>query len=59
MTYAILNVSYSVEKNKVYEGKLGIIGLTSPLRSLSNLVYFGGKQLMVMSLFFFEEVVLF
>jgi len=52
VTYAVLNVSYGVQKSKLYEGMLGIIGLTTPLLSLSNLVYFGGKQLKVMSLFF-------
>jgi len=51
VTYAVLNVSYGVQKNKLCEGKLGIIGLTTPLLSLSNLVYFGGKLLKVMSLF--------
>jgi len=52
VTSAVLSVSYGVQRNKVYEGKLGIIGLTTPLLSLSDLVYFGGKWLKVMSLFF-------
>jgi hypothetical protein len=49
VTSAVLSVSYGAQKDKVYVGKLGIIGLTTHLLSLSGLVYFGGKQLKIPS----------
>jgi hypothetical protein len=56
VTSAVLCVSYGAQTDKVYVGKLGIIGLTIHLLSLSGLVFFGGKQLKVPSLLV-EEVV--
>ena len=44
VTSAVQSVSYGAPKDKVYVGKLSIIGLTTRLLSLSGLVYFGGKQ---------------
>ena len=56
MTSAVLSVSYGAQEGKVYVGKLGIIGLTTHLLSLSGLIYFCGKQLKVPSLLV-EEVI--
>ena len=50
MTSAVLSVSYGAQKDKVYVGRLVIIGLTTHLISLSDLIYFGGKQLKIPSL---------
>jgi len=56
VTSAVLSVSYGAQKDKVHVGKLGIIGLTTHLLSLSDLAYFGGKQLRVLSLLVQEVV---
>jgi len=53
---AVLCVSYGAQKDKVCVGKLDIIGLTTHLLSLSDFVYFDGKQVKVPSLLV-EEVV--
>jgi hypothetical protein len=53
---AVLRVSYGAQKNKLYVEKLDLIGLTTHLLSLSDFVYFGGKQIKVPSLLV-EEVV--
>jgi len=58
VTSAVLSVSYGVQENKVYEGKLDIIGLTTPLLFLSDLLYFGGKQGKEMSFFDVQIVVI-
>jgi hypothetical protein len=50
VTSAVVSVSYGSQKDKVYVGKLGIIGLTTHLLPLSGLVYFGGKRLRIPSL---------
>jgi hypothetical protein len=54
---AVLRVSYGAQKDKVYVGKLDIIGLTTHLFSLSDFVYFGGKQLKVPPSLLVEKVV--